>query len=132
MNLLSSFGLCTRKRKHSSFPTFLQCAAVTVGHRGAVPSTIFVRKLLKWLQGESADSVAQTTAIDDLAKIDAHSAAVARTVHYDASDMIDGGVIKKSVRAFLSFTKRLPVELPEERVSIKTKLITWLFWASGP
>ena len=51
--------------------------------------------------GESADSVARGAAIDDLAKIDAHSAAVARSVRYDVGDMIDGGVMKKSVRAFL-------------------------------
>ena len=55
------------------------------------------------------DSVARSTVVDDLAKIDAHSAAVARSVLYDVSDMIDGGVTKKSVRAFLSVTKRLPV-----------------------
>ena len=55
-----------------------------------------------------------STAIDDLAKIDAHSAAVTRSVH---TDMIDVGVTKKSVRAFLNVMKRLPVEFPEERVS---------------
>ena len=66
--------------------------------------------------GESADSVARSVGIDDLAKIDAHSAAVARPVHCDVSYMIDGGVLKKSVRAFLSVTKRLPVDFPEERV----------------
>ena len=66
--------------------------------------------------GESVDSVARSTAIDDLAKIDAHGAAVARSVHCDASDMIDGGVMKKSVRAFLSVIKRLPVDFPKERV----------------
>ena len=92
----------------------LQCAPVTVGRRGTVPSTNFVRKQLTRLvaSGESADSVARSTAVDDLAKIDAHSAAVARS----ASDMIDGGVMKKSVRAFLSVTKRLPVDFPKERV----------------
>ena len=37
---------------------------------------------------------------------------MARTVLHDVSDMIDGGV-----RAFLSVTKRLPVDFPEERVS---------------
>ena len=90
----------------------LRCASVTVGHKGVVPSTIFVRKLLARLvaSGETADSVARSTAIDDLANLDAHSAAVARSVHCDASDMSDGGVTKKSVRAFLSVTKRLPVE----------------------
>ena len=39
---------------------------------------------------------------------------MARSVHYDVSDMIDWGVTKKSVRAFLSVTKRLPVDfLPD-------------------
>ena len=66
--------------------------------------------------GESVDSVARSTAIDDLAKIDAHSAAVARSVLYDVTAMSDGGVIKKSVRAFLSVMKRLPDDFPEERV----------------
>ena len=71
----------------------LQRASVTVGHKGVVPSTIFVRKLLTRLVacGESADSVARSTAIDDLAKIDAHSAVVARSVHCDVTDKSDGG-----------------------------------------
>ena len=96
----------------------LQCASVTVGHKGAVPSTNFVRKLFTSLvaSGESVDAITWNTAIDDLVKIDAHSAAMARSVHYDVSDMIDGGVIKKSVRAFLSVMKRLPVDFPEERI----------------
>ena len=62
------------------------------------------------------DSVARSTAIDDLAKIDAHGAAVARSVHYDVRDMIDGCVMKKSVRAFLSVTKRLPVDFPPDAI----------------
>ena len=66
--------------------------------------------------GDSADSVARSTAIDDLAKMDAHSAAVAGSVHCDASDMIDGGVTKKSVRAFLSVTKRHPVDFPPDAI----------------
>ena len=96
----------------------LQCAAVTVGHRGTVPSTNFVRKLLARLvaSGESADSVARSTAIDDLAKMDARSAAVARSVHCERKSCDRWGVIKKSVRAFLSVTRRLPVDFPEERV----------------
>ena len=54
----------------------LQCASVTVGHKGAVPPSNFVRKLLTSLvaSGESVDSVTWNTAIDDLAKIDARSA----------------------------------------------------------
>ena len=92
----------------------LRCASVAVGHRGTVPSSIFVHKLLTRLVafGVSVDSVARSTAIDDLAKIDAHGAAVARSVHCDVTDMSDGGVIKKSVRAFLNVTKRLPVDFP--------------------
>ena len=55
----------------------LQCAPVTVGRKGTVPSTIFVRKLptRPVASGESVDSVARSTVVDDLAKIDAHSAA---------------------------------------------------------
>ena len=96
----------------------LQCVSVTVGHKGVVPSTIFVRKQLTRLvaSGESAESVARSTAVDDLAKIDAHSAAVARSVHCDVTDMIDGGVIKKSVRAFLNVMKRLPVDFPPDAI----------------
>ena len=63
-----------------------------------------------------AGSVARSTAIDDLAKIDAHGAAVARSVHYDVSDMIDGCVMKKAVRAFLNVMKRLPVDFPPDAI----------------
>ena len=55
-------------------------------------------------------------AIDALAKTDAHSAAVARSVHFDVSDMIDASVTKKSVRAFLSVMKRLPVDFPPDAI----------------
>ena len=88
-----------------------------IGHKGTDPSTNFVRKLLARLvaSGESADSVARSTAVDDLANLDGHGAAVARSVHCDVRDMIDGGVVKKSVRAFLSVMKRLPIDFPPER-----------------
>ena len=96
----------------------LQCASVTVGHRGTVPSTNFARKLLTPLvaSGESADSVARSTAVDDLAILDAHSAAVARSALYDVRDMIDGGVTKKSACAFLNVMKRLPVDCPPDAI----------------
>ena len=71
------------------------------------------------------DSVARSTAIDDLAKMDAHSAGTVRSVPYDVSDMIDGGVMKKSVRAFLSVMKRLPLIFLLTPL-IVTNLIT--FW----
>ena len=101
------------------FSNVLQCAADTVGHKCTFPSACFVRKQLTRLVAsrESVDSVARSTAIDHLAKIDAQSAAVARSVHCDVTDMIDVGVTKKSNRAFLSFTKRLPVDFPPERVA---------------
>ena len=66
--------------------------------------------------GESVDSVARSTAIDDLAKMDAHGAAMPRSVHCDVTDMIDVGVTKKFVRAFLSVTKRLPVDFPPDAI----------------
>ena len=66
--------------------------------------------------GESVDSVARNTAIDDLAKIDAHSAAMVRSVHCNVTDMIDGCVTKKSDRAFLSVTRRLPVDFPPDAI----------------
>ena len=62
------------------------------------------------------DSVTWNTAIDDLAKKNAHSAAKAQSIQCDVSGMIDGGVTKKSFRALLSVMKRLPVDFPPGRV----------------
>ena len=42
-----------------------------------------------------------------------------RSVHCDVTDMIDEGVTKKSVRAFLNVMKRLPVDFPPETPLVK-------------
>ena len=41
---------------------------------------------------------------------------MARSVHYDVSDMIDGCEMKKSVRAFLNVMKRLQVDFPPDAI----------------
>ena len=71
------FGSAREKHKHSSFPTFFSVRLSLLG--------IKVLFLLRFLfancslvaSGESVDSVARSTAIDDLAKMDAHSAGMA-------------------------------------------------------
>ena len=85
----------------------LQCAAVTLGRKGACPSTNFVRKLFTSLVAavQNVDASTWDQAIDDFAWIDAHSSNIARSFHYEVSDQIDGGVIKKSLRAFMSVMK---------------------------
>ena len=86
-------------------------------HLVLVTSTNFARKLFTSLVacGDSVDSTTWDKAIDDLAEIDAHSSRVARSTHHDVSDSLGGGVIKKSLRAFQSVMKRLPVDFPPER-----------------
>lgn len=94
----------------------LQCACVTLGYPGAVPNTNYVRKLYATLisAGETIEAESWDRAIQDLATIDAHSATMARSIHYDVSDRIVGGVIKKSVRSFYTVMKAMPVNVPEE------------------
>ena len=106
----------TKKHKHSSFPTFFSVRPSLLETEVPFLLRFLFANCSLVASGESADSVARSTAVDDLAKMDAHSAAVARSVPYDASDMIDGGVMMKSVRAFLGVMKRLPVDFPKERV----------------
>ena len=93
----------------------LQCACRTFGHPGAVPNTNFVRKLFATVAGtgEDVDEASWAKAVDDLANIDAHSADMARSIHYDLRDKIKGGVIKKSMRAFFRTMKRMPLAFPE-------------------
>ena len=96
----------------------LQCACKTFGHPGAVPNTNFVRKLFATTisMGGGPDENAFANAVDDLANIDAHSAVMARSIHYDLSDRIKGGVIKKSVRSFFTTMKRMPLPFPDEEL----------------
>lgn len=56
------------------------------------------------------------TAIDDLATIDAHSATMARSTRCNVSDRVKGGVITKSVRAFVSIVVANPVNCPAEQI----------------
>ena len=53
-------------------------------------------------------------ALKDLAEIDAHSEAMASSLHYDLSEMVEGPLIKKSIRSFWTLNKRMPVAAPEE------------------
>ena len=92
----------------------LQCASVTLEHEGACPNTNFSRKLFGTLicAGHSASGTEYEQAIDDLAEIDAHSATMARTVHYNVSDRIEGGIIKKSVKSFYAVMGAMPRGFP--------------------
>ena len=96
----------------------LQNAFETLGHKGAIPNTNFVRKLLATLisAGESVGE-SWTHAVEDLAHIDAHSAKMAMSVHYDMSDRNNGGVIKKSVRAFYAVMKAMPIPFTDEPIT---------------
>ena len=93
----------------------VQCASVTLGHRGAVPNTNFIRKLFATLiaSGEGVFGDEWNRAIDDLARIDAHSAEMARSVHYNVSDKIK----RRWIRAFFAIMKALPLEWPDELLS---------------
>ena len=52
-----------------------------------------------------------------LVDIDAHSVAVASSLHYDLSDLVDGPLVKKSIRAFWILNKRMLVAPPEEELA---------------
>ena len=69
----------------------LQMASDTLGHPGAVPNTNFIRKLYHSTVS-SAGGVGERYNEDlkDLADIDAHAYAMAKSIHYDLSDRLDG------------------------------------------
>ena len=73
----------------------------------SILSTNVVGKLFASLvaSGQYVVTITGVKAIDDVALIDAHRSRMARSVHYDLSDQNDGGVIKKSLRAFLKVMK---------------------------
>ena len=98
---------------------FLQCAAITLGHPGAVPNSNFVRKLFatQTSAGDAVDKKSWKKAVKDLASIDAHSAKMAETIHYNLSDRVNNGVVKKSVRAFVDIMKTAPIDFPDEELS---------------
>ena len=97
---------------------FVHMSSVCFCHPGARRCFVFlptsVRKLFGTLicAGHSASGTEYEQAIDDLAEIDAHSATMARTVHYNVSDRIEGGMIKKSVRSFYAVMGAMPRGFP--------------------
>jgi hypothetical protein len=97
----------------------LQCASKTFGHPGAIPNSNFVRKLFATVAAseDTIDPATWNRAVEDLAQLDAHSAQMARSIHYNLSDRIKGGVIKKSVRAYFATMKRMPLEFPIDTLS---------------
>ena len=80
----------------------VQCAFFTLGHDGAVHNANFIRKLFGALVavGEGSYGSQWKRAVGDLAQIDAHSAAMALSTHYNVSDKTKSGVVKKAMRAF--------------------------------
>ena len=97
----------------------LQCASVALGHRSAFANITFVCQLFGTLvaAGEDASVESHEKVINDLALVDAHSAKMACSVHYNVSDRIKGGVIQKSVRSFFAIMKAVPIPFPETTLS---------------
>ena len=60
--------------------------------------------------GQNVVSITWDEAIDDFASVDAHSSSMDRTIFFDLSDHVNGRVVKKSLRAFLSLMTRQPVD----------------------
>ena len=67
--------------------------------------------------GDNFDETTFSNAVKDLAELDAHSAKMAMTIHYNLSDRITGSVINKSRKAFYSTMKRMPLEFPDEALN---------------
>ena len=97
----------------------LQCACRTFGHPGAVPDTKFVRKLFATYAATKGpiDETAFSSAVQELADVDAHTAAMALSIHYNLSDRVTGSVIKKSLRSYWNTMKRMPLEFPDAALS---------------
>ena len=55
-------------------------------------------------------------AVNDLASTDAHTEKAALSTSYNVSDRLSHQVIQKSVRAYSSFMKRMPIELIDETI----------------
>lgn len=90
--------------------SLLQDASATLGYPGAVPNSNFIRKLFHTKVAEG-DVVAEQTWLSlmkDLAAIDCHSIAIANSEHYDLSERTQGGIVKKSHRAYVSIMGRNP------------------------
>ena len=94
----------------------LHCACITLGHPGACPGTNFLRKLYHTYTSAEGGNLGDkfNNDLKDLAEIDAHSEAMANSLFYDLSDMVEGPLIKKSIRAFWTLNKKMPVAIPDE------------------
>ena len=92
----------------------LGIACKTFGHQGACAGTNFIRKLHQTYTSSFDGSTAKFSKdVQDLAEIDAHSYAMATSLHYGLSDFGTGPLIKKSVRAFWTLNQRMPCAAPE-------------------
>ena len=94
----------------------LSAACTTFGHPGACPNTNFLRKLYHTYVSSEGGILGDKYNNDlrGLAEIDAHSVEMALSVHYDLSDITDGPLVKKSIRASWSLNKGMPVAPPED------------------
>ena len=88
-------------------------ACKTFGHQGACTGTNFIRKLYQTYTSSSDGSAEKFNRdVQDLAELDAHSYAMATSLHYDLSDFVTGPLIKKSVKAFWTLNHRMPCPAP--------------------
>ena len=93
----------------------LQCASVTLGLEGACPNTNFIRKLFGTLicAGAQAPAALSTSRQSTTWQRSTHiRPTMARTIHYNVSDRIKGGIIKKSVRSFYAVMGAMPIGFP--------------------
>ena len=97
----------------------LTSACKTLGHPGACPGTNYIRKLYHSYVSSSGGQLCEKydDAMKDLAELDAHSYKMATSLHYDVSDMLNGPIVKKSVRAFWTLNEHLPVFMPPDEMT---------------
>ena len=50
--------------------------------------------------------------MEGLADVDYHSYAMANSIHYDLSELIEGPIIRKSIRSFWLLNQRMPLACP--------------------
>ena len=70
-----------------------------------------------WWSGEGSYGAEWNQIVEDLAMIDAHSATMARSVHYNVSDekTRESVIKKKTMRAYVAVMKALPLDRPVDR-----------------
>ena len=95
----------------------LDCARTTLGHPRACAGTNCIRKLYHTFTSAEGGHLGESfnKYLHDLAEIGAHSLTMASSLHYDLSDLLEGPLIKTSIRAFWALNKRMPVPSPEEK-----------------